>query len=118
MNSSLKALAIGYAALVIIAIVISAVPAAAEITTVPQGVCKTINEENCRVVAHKQTIAIVKEHLRGKKYAKSVARLIGRPICGRIVNKFAFTPLRPVLIGWQMKLKDRRGTSPLYSCRL
>jgi hypothetical protein len=118
MNTTLKALPIGFAALVTIASVIPAVPFAAEITTVPQGVCKTINEENCRVVAHKQAISIVKEDLRGKKYAKSVARLIGRPICGRIVNKFAFTPLRPVLIGWQMKLKDRRGTRALYSCRL
>ena len=82
-----------------------------------QGICTVIKEDHCVVDGREQAISIVKKDLRGKKYAKSAARLIGRPICNRIVNKFAFSPVGPVLKnGWQMKLRDgRRG---LYACWL
>jgi hypothetical protein len=80
-------------------------------------ICSAIREDHCTVRPQEQAISIVKRDLRGKKYAKSVARLIGRPICARIVNTFAYSPVRPQLRGWQMKLRTG-GWRPLYSCRL
>jgi hypothetical protein len=92
-------------------------PALPAISSPSQGICTSIREEYCVVDAREQAISIVKKDLRGKKHAKSVARLIGRPICNRIVNKFAFSPVGHMLNGWQMKLRDGRR-KPLYSCRL
>jgi hypothetical protein len=80
-------------------------------------ICSAIREDHCTVRPQEQAISIVKRDLRGKKYAKSVGRLVGRPICARIVNTFAYSPVRSQLRGWQMKLRTG-GWRPLYSCRL
>jgi hypothetical protein len=117
MDTIFKAPSTGYAVLLVIAIVLPATPAAGNATTVSQGICTSIREEHCAVEARKRAISIVKRDLNGKKYAKAVARLIGRPICKRIVNKFTYSSVGPLLNGWQMTLKDG-GRNPLYSCNL
>ena len=116
MDTAFKTRLVGYVILLVVA-VLPATPVIGETISVSQGICTTIKEEHCRVEARTRAIAIVKRDLRGKKYAKAVARLIGRPICHRIFNKVIFTPIGPLLNGWQMKLKDS-GTHALYSCEL
>jgi hypothetical protein len=100
-----------------IASALLATPAPGDTAPVSQGICAPIREEHCTVDARKRAIVIVKKDLRDPKNPKAVGRLIGRPICNRIVNKFAFSPVRPLLNGWQMTVKDS-GRNPLYSCKL
>ena len=107
----------GYAPLALISMFL-AEPAVGDSISVSRSICATISEENCTINARRRTIAIVKNDLKGKKNAKAVAKLIGRPICNRIVNTFIFTPLRPRLNDWQMTLQDRRHGNPLYACML
>ncbi|MFL5258741.1 MAG: hypothetical protein ACJ8AS_03240 [Hyphomicrobiales bacterium] len=100
-----------------IAFALQVTPAPGETTRVSQSICKSIGEEHCRVDALKREISIEKRYLKGKKNARAVANLIGRPICHRIVDKFTYSPVRPLLRGWRMTLKaGGRGT--LYACKL
>jgi hypothetical protein len=62
-------------------------------------------------------ISIEKRFLQDKKNATAVANLIGRPICHHIVDKFTYSPVRPLLRGWRMTLKAG-GRSVLYACKL
>jgi hypothetical protein len=114
-NSRIACLAVLVAAVPIALLTTSAL---SETASVSPGICVSIREDHCTVNGRTQEISIVKRDLRGKKYAKSVSRLIGRPICGRIVNTFAFSPVRTQLRGWQMKLRDGGRWKALYSCRL
>jgi len=117
MNISFTRRMAGHVLLALISVFL-AEPAVGGSISVSRSICATISEENCTINAGTRTIAIVKRDLKGKKNAKAVAKLIGRPICNRIVNTFIFTPLRPSLSEWQMTLQDRRHGNPLYACML
>jgi hypothetical protein len=64
-----------------IAFALQATPAPGDTAGVSQSICKSIGEQHCRVDALKREISIEKRHLKGKKNARAVANLIGRPIC-------------------------------------
>jgi hypothetical protein len=100
-----------------IVLALQVTPAPGETTRVSHSICQSIGEEHCTVDALKREISIEKRYLKGKKNARAVANLIGRPICHRIVDKFTYSPVRPLLRGWRMTLKAG-SRSTLYVCKL